>query len=77
MSLSPVINQFDAQSLFYNKFSSCLYMFRAPRAHHQEVKIVLYSLWYHDTYRWLSHAQVEGGLCTGQPPTGVMIPDAV
>ena len=30
-------------------------------AHHQEVKIALYSLWYHHTYRWLSHAQVESG----------------
>ena len=28
-----VINQFDAQNLFYNKFISCLYMFRAPCAH--------------------------------------------
>jgi len=46
-----VINQLDAQNLFYNKFISCLYMFRASRAHHQEVKIVLYSLWYHHTYR--------------------------
>jgi hypothetical protein len=46
-----VINQFDAHSLFYNKFISCLYMFRAPCAHRQEVKIVLYSLWYHHTYR--------------------------
>ena len=33
-----VINQFDAQNLFYNKFSSCLYMFQAPCAHRQEVK---------------------------------------
>jgi len=23
-------------------------------AHHQEVKIALYSLWYHHTYRWLT-----------------------
>jgi len=23
-----------------------------PRTHHQEVKIVLYSSWYHHTYRW-------------------------
>ena len=45
-----VINQLDAQNLFYNKFISCLYMFRAPCAHRQ-VKIVLYSLWYHHTYR--------------------------
>ena len=42
-----VINQLDAQNLFYNKFISCLYMFRAPCVHRQEVKIVLYSLWYH------------------------------
>jgi len=44
-----IINQPDAQNLIYNKFISCLYMFRAPRAHCQEVKIVLYSLWYHHT----------------------------
>ena len=31
-------------------------------AHHQEVKIALHSLWYHHTYRWPSHAQVERGL---------------
>ena len=30
--------------------------------HRQEVKIVLYSLWYHHTYRWLSLAQVEIGI---------------
>ena len=36
-----VINQLDAQNQFSNKFISCLYMFRAPCAHHQEVKIVL------------------------------------
>jgi len=44
------INQLDAKILSYNKFIICLYMFRAPRAHHQEVKIALYSLWYHHTY---------------------------
>jgi len=31
-------------------------------AHHQEVKIVLHNLWYHQTYRWPSGAQVERGL---------------
>ena len=46
-----VINQLDAQNLFYNKYISCLYMFRAPCAYRQEVKIVLYSLWYHHNYR--------------------------
>ena len=52
-----VINQLDAQNLFYSKFISYLYVFRAPCAHRQEVKIVLYSLWYHHTYRWPSHAR--------------------
>jgi len=45
--------------LFYSKFIICLYMFRAMCAHHQEVKIVLYSIWYHHTCRWPSGAQVE------------------
>jgi len=51
--------------LFYNKFVTCLYMFQAPCAHCQEVKIVLYSIWYHHTYRWSPRAH----LCTGRPPT--------
>ena len=37
-------------------------------AHHQEIKIAFHILWYHHTYRWS---------CTGLPPTGVMIPEAV
>ena len=37
-------------------------MFRALCAHHHEVKIVLYSIWYHHTCRWPSRAQVERGL---------------
>ena len=37
-------------------------MFRAPYAHRREVKIVLYSLRYHFTYRWPSRAQVQRGL---------------
>jgi len=70
------MNQLDAQNLFYSKFISRFYMFRAPCTRRPEVKIILYSLWYH-TYRWPSRAQVERGLCTGWPPTGVMIPEAV
>ena len=35
--------------LFYNKFIIRFYMFRALCAHHQEVKIVLYSAWYRHT----------------------------
>ena len=34
---------------FYNEFIIRLYMFRALCAHHQEVKIVLHSIWYHHT----------------------------
>ena len=33
-------------------------------AHHQEAKIVLYSLWYHHTCRWPSRAQSSLNLCT-------------
>ena len=47
---------------FYNKFIIRLYMFRALCAHNQEVKIVLYSIWYHHTCRWPSRAQVESGV---------------
>ena len=46
--------------LLYNKFIIRLYMFRALCVHHQEVKIVLYSIWYHHTCRWQSGAQVHG-----------------
>ena len=68
-----VINQLDAKNLLHKKFISCLYMFLAPCAHRQEVKIVLYSLWYHHTYWWPYRAQVE----RGRPPIGVMIPEVV
>ena len=30
----------------------------SKRDHRQEAKIVLYSLWYHHTYRWPSRARV-------------------
>jgi len=42
--------------LFYCKFIIRLYMFQALCAHHSEVKIVLYSIWYHHTCRWPSGA---------------------
>ena len=56
--------------LFYNKFIKCLYMFRALCAHHLEVKIVLYSICYHHTYRWPSRAR-DGHL------QSVKIPEAM
>jgi len=47
--------------LFYNKFIICLYMFQALCAHHQEVKIVLYSIWYHhtETSEWCKITKVQ------------------
>ena len=33
-------------------------------AHRQEAKSVLYSLWYHHTYRWLSLSQSVHGTAT-------------
>ena len=65
-SIILVINQLNAQNLVLLFFIICLYMFRALCAHRQEVKIVLYSIWYHQTFSSLN-------LCTGLPPTDVMI----
>jgi len=56
--------------LLYNKFIKCLYMFRSLYAHHQGVKIVLYSIWYRHTSRWPSGVPDGHLQC-------VMIPDAV
>jgi len=58
--------------LFYNKLIICLYMFRAPCTHHQEVKIVLYSIWYRhtETSKWSKVTKIQqnikkkgGGVC--------------
>jgi len=46
-----VFNQLDAQNLFHNKFYFMPLHVSSTRAHHQEVKIALHSLWYHHTYR--------------------------
>ena len=40
-----VINQLNAKILVLYKFIICVYMFRALGAHHQEAKLVLYSIW--------------------------------
>jgi len=47
--------------LFYNKFIICLYMFRAPCAHHREFKIVLYSIWYRhaETSEWSKITKIQ------------------
>ena len=48
-----VVNQFDAQNLFFSKFISCLYMFRAPCAHRQAFNTPIGGRPVHrtDTYR--------------------------
>ena len=62
--------------LLYLHFSP--HMFRALCAHPQEVKIVLYSIWYRHTCRWPSGAQVERGLVLSEPVhRTATIPDAV
>ena len=40
-----VFNQLDAQNLFHNKFYFMPLLVSSTCAHHQEVKIVLHSLW--------------------------------
>ena len=49
------------KNLFYNKFIICLYMFRALRARHQVVKIVLYSIWYRhtETSEWYKITKIQ------------------
>jgi len=46
---------------FNNKFIIRLYMFRALFAHHQEVKFVLYSIWYHytETREWSKITKIQ------------------
>ena len=46
-----LFNQLDAQNLFHNKFYFVPLHVSSTCAHHQEVKIVLHSLWYHHTCR--------------------------
>jgi len=41
-----LFNQLDAQNLFHNKFYFMPLHVSSTCAHHQEVKVALYSLWY-------------------------------
>jgi len=47
--------------LFYNKFIIFLYVFWALCAHHQEVKTVLYSVWYYhtETSEWSKITKIQ------------------
>ena len=58
-----VINQIEAQNLFYNKFISCLYIVRRSKFYYTASGITT----------------PIGGLTPigGRPPIGVMIPEAV
>ena len=66
-----VINQLDAQIFFYNKFISCLYVFRA------HVLIIRRSKLHYTASGIIRHNQSSLNLCVGRPPIGVMIPEAV
>jgi len=72
-----VINQLNAQILFIISLLYASTCFEHCCAHHQEVKIVLNSVWYHHICRWPSRVQSFLNPCMARPPTGVMIPDAV
>jgi len=50
-SFISLFNQLDAQNLFHNKFYCMPQHVSSTCTYHQEVKIVLHSLWYHHTYR--------------------------
>jgi hypothetical protein len=47
-----VFNQLHALDLFYSKFHFMPVLVSSTCAHHQEAKIILYSIWNHHTYRW-------------------------
>jgi len=72
-----VINQLHAKNYVFQWVYFLPLHVSSTCAHHREVKIVLYSLWCHHTYRWPSRAQSSLNQCKGRPPTSVMIPDAV
>jgi hypothetical protein len=56
-----VINQLDAQNLFYYKFYFTSLHVSSTCAHHQEVKITLHSLWYHhtETTEWSKITKIQ------------------
>ena len=46
-------------ALFFNMSTTILYMFRELHAHHQDVELYWYSIWYRPLIQWPSGAQVE------------------
>ena len=53
------INQLDAQNFDLQYVYFMPLHVSSACVHHQEVKIVLYSLWYLHNYKWPSGAQIE------------------
>jgi hypothetical protein len=51
--LDAILGNEQLDALFLNVFISCLCMFRAASAHHQEVQIVLIHHWY-NTLWWVT-----------------------
>jgi len=68
-----VFNQLDAKNLIHKFYFMPLHV-SSTCAHHQEVKIALYSLWCHQTYRCDELHYTASGVIK---PIGVMIPEAV
>ena len=63
--------------LLYNKFIMCLYMFRALYAHHQEVKTVVYSIWYRNTVGGCPVRRLREDCARDGHLQSVMMPDSV
>ena len=63
--------------LFYNKFISCLHMFRAPYAHRQEVKLYYTASGIIKPIVYWFVSRGYSGRGVKSTPIGVMIPEAV
>ena len=72
-----VINHIDTQNLFYNKFLSCLYMFRAHVLNIRRSKLYYTASGIITLIGGRPVHQSSLNLCTGRPPIGVMIPEAL
>jgi len=57
--LSQYLTNLMHKNSFYNKFYFMPLHVSSTCAYHQDIKIVLHSLWYYYTYRWPSRARVH------------------
>jgi len=72
-----VINQLDVQNLFYNKFISWLYMFRAHVLTIRRSKLYYRASGIITPIGGRPVHRLREDWCTGRPPISVMIPEAV